>query len=415
MILSASRLKSGTAIFGLAFYLKVIPFFLTIIFGSQSFEVDADAEGNIFNQIIGLLIFLLNIFFLLRDKSHDQMSLSTKAIFLIFILIAISSISWSYEPEITFRRLVGLICVITFAYFISKQYTIERFVEIYCIIIGVAASIGIVIAVAFPSLVFVDGGLRDGAFIGIFQEKNAAARINAYAMFFSLVMIFVTAGSNKYLKLFFPFILISFLLSKSATAFGIILFSCFSFIYFYLLDKAGFLRKTVFFIIALFSMALFCTLVYLNFDSILMLLNRDPTLTDRTEIWDLLSESMLDEFIFGYGFGAFWGGVGAEEFIRVWGYIGNAHNGYFETMLHGGVVFLISSLLVLATSLYSSILQLRKYAESDIFPLYLLSFIFCAVFIVINIIAYVMPNYRAVDFLIFLVFYFQVAKKYIGR
>jgi exopolysaccharide production protein ExoQ len=76
---------------------------------------------------------------------------------------------------------------------------------------------------------------------------------------------------------------------------------------------------------------------------------RDMTLTTRTEVWPMLigkSESLL----FGSGFNSFWSG---DRLATIYGQLGiiQAHNGYLETYLNGGLcaVLLLFVLLVSAT------------------------------------------------------------------
>lgn len=70
--------------------------------------------------------------------------------------------------------------------------------------------------------------------------------------------------------------------------------------------------------------------------ALLEILDRDPTLTGRTDAWSVLLKE-LDNPIVGAGFNSFWTG---ERMTRIWEEyaIIQAHNGYVETYLNGGVV-----------------------------------------------------------------------------
>lgn len=69
---------------------------------------------------------------------------------------------------------------------------------------------------------------------------------------------------------------------------------------------------------------------------VLEALERDPTFTGRTDAWAVLVKE-LDNPIVGAGFNSFWTG---ERMVRIWEdyAIIQAHNGYVETYLNGGVV-----------------------------------------------------------------------------
>jgi O-antigen ligase len=74
-------------------------------------------------------------------------------------------------------------------------------------------------------------------------------------------------------------------------------------------------------------------------ESILLILDRDTTLTTRTDIWPLLLKYQQDPLV-GAGFNTFWSG---ERLVQLWRYelvegLIQAHNGYVETYLNGGVI-----------------------------------------------------------------------------
>lgn len=66
------------------------------------------------------------------------------------------------------------------------------------------------------------------------------------------------------------------------------------------------------------------------------LLGRDLTLTTRTDVWPMLL-AMNDSVLFGAGFNSFWSGA-RLEFLYAQLSIIQAHNGYLETYLNGGLV-----------------------------------------------------------------------------
>lgn len=79
--------------------------------------------------------------------------------------------------------------------------------------------------------------------------------------------------------------------------------------------------------------------------------NRDPTLTTRTDIWPILIE-FQDNPLLGQGFCTFWAGERMVELEAVTFGIIQAHNGYIETYLNGGIVGMtLLGLLLLATYL----------------------------------------------------------------
>lgn len=85
------------------------------------------------------------------------------------------------------------------------------------------------------------------------------------------------------------------------------------------------------------------------------LLGRDMTLTTRTDVWPLLLAHQENPLV-GAGFNSFWAGERLVQLFRSFGGIMQAHNGYLETYLNGGLVGV--GLLVIL--LYSAYRKIRK-------------------------------------------------------
>jgi len=67
---------------------------------------------------------------------------------------------------------------------------------------------------------------------------------------------------------------------------------------------------------------------------------RDPTLTERTQIWDFLTNMKTDP-ILGTGYDSFWLGSRLQTVANQFGYLNEAHDGYLEIYLNLGIVGLV--------------------------------------------------------------------------
>ncbi len=90
---------------------------------------------------------------------------------------------------------------------------------------------------------------------------------------------------------------------------------------------------------------------------------RDPTLTTRTDVWPLLIE-FQDNPLFGQGFNTFWAGKRMEELAEKTFGIIQAHNGYVETYLNGGLIG-VGLLVVLLLLTYMRIRKNLMLGMSD--------------------------------------------------
>jgi O-antigen ligase len=389
-------LRDAFTLFGVLFYIQVIAFFLGLGDVSNLDVAEKDLEGNVVNQICGLITLLVPLFFFIRNKVFISKSFYKNNFFvLVFMLCLAVSISWSYDPMLSFKRFTAMISVVFFAGFIAYNYSLEKITFMLGCAIGVAALIGLIFAVIMPSVSFISGGIRDGAFKGIYPEKNAGARINAIAILLLLPMIH---QRNPWAIICSFFSLVAILLAQSATGMALIFAGTVSYWYFLTLIRLRINRSLVAFFCITIIYLLICLFLYGNYSLLLGLLGRDPSLTDRTLIWDMLTPMIDAEFIKGYGFGAFWSSRSAEPFITRWGYIGNAHSGYMETLLNGGVVQLTALILMLVEVL---IKQYRAVTADQSARFRASSLVIIGLFIVTNYVAYVIPNYRSAEFLVF--------------
>ncbi|ATE77932.1 O-antigen ligase family protein [Pseudomonas frederiksbergensis] len=393
-----STLRNAFTLFGVLFYIQVIGFFSGLADTSNLDAAEKDLEGNAVNQICGLITLLVPLFFFIRNKVFLSKSFYRNNVFLlVFMLCLAVSISWSHDPMLSFKRFVALISVVFFAGFIAYNYSLEKIAFMLGCLIGAAALFGLILALVRPDVAFIYGGVREGAFKGIFPDKNAGARINAIAILLLLPMI---RQGNPRAIICSLFSLIAIALAQSATATALIVAGTVSYWYFLTLIRLHINRSWPAFLGTTIVYLLICLFLYGNYTLLLELTGRDPSLTDRTLIWDLLTPLIDAEFLKGYGFGAFWSSPSAEVFISRWGYIGNAHNGYIETLLNGGIVQLIALLLMLVEALLK---HYRAVMADQSARFHISAMVIVGSFMLTNYVAYVVPNYRSAEFLVFCV------------
>lgn len=84
----------------------------------------------------------------------------------------------------------------------------------------------------------------------------------------------------------------------------------------------------------------------------------DPTLTQRTDIWNFAMKKIAERPWLGYGYEVFWGASHNSPSIReAPGFVAqmpHAHNGYLDTLLQTGIVGLALLAVMLITALHSA-------------------------------------------------------------
>jgi O-antigen ligase len=91
------------------------------------------------------------------------------------------------------------------------------------------------------------------------------------------------------------------------------------------------------------------------------LLGRRPNLTDRTDIWQILTKFNTDPVV-GVGFWSFWTGARQEEAWKLIGEkINQAHNGYLEQYLNLGYIGVAFIVIIML----SALLKIRRHLRID--------------------------------------------------
>jgi exopolysaccharide production protein ExoQ len=103
------------------------------------------------------------------------------------------------------------------------------------------------------------------------------------------------------------------------------------------------------------------TVLLVGVESILLMLGKNPTLTDRTLIWNLVLSLSPDAW-FGTGFENFWLGPRLDTIWSAYSWKPNqAHNGYIETYLNLGLIGVALLVSVLAVGYLTVMSGLRRF------------------------------------------------------
>jgi O-antigen ligase len=389
----------------IGFYLGFTRFVGRVIgFGGAQGDFEAAAAGNPVNQAAALLLLLMSLLLLFKSSRVNTTDLLRQGwIWLLLIAFFVISILWSSTPFISFRRIVAFSTIVLVCFVLANSFNARSLLNLIANAIVAAVVIGVVYQV-YSGQKIVFGLTEQGAGLrGIFGDKNAAARTYAYGL-----LIFV--GLEKYktkLEIIGLVILVCALsVAQSASAIILAGLGCGLIITFKTFRGHNKRQNARRFAIALVLLLFGALIVVVLYDYLLQLLGRDQNLTDRTIIWRLITPFIESKPIIGYGFGSFWAGDYVTPFIERWGFIGNAHSGYLEAMLHGGLIGLGLLLTMLVLFVKAAIHNYLSLGEARELSELLLSI--CIVQIVLNYIGYIILNHNGVDMFIFLIAFFIV-------
>lgn len=100
--------------------------------------------------------------------------------------------------------------------------------------------------------------------------------------------------------------------------------------------------------------------LFVGIESVLQMMGKDPTLTDRTLIWDLLLDLVSNPWL-GMGFENFWLGPRLDRIWAAYSWAPNqAHNGYLEIYLNLGWIGIALVVAILLVGYRTVLVGLRR-------------------------------------------------------
>jgi len=412
MILKVKTLANIYLYLTIFYYLGFLNFF-TRLLSANTNNYDAfysNAEGNIYRQVYGIILLCFGLLILLKlDRSILWEAIKKNIWWSLLIAYFFTSMQWSYEPDITLRRTIALSVLLVSAFCIVQCYHINSLLLFIAKSIFLAAIIGLVYVAIDPSNGLSNEGTKTNALMGIYSDKNLGARTYAYGLLILVGLGHIHTLTDKFMLSVLTFCLligesISAVVMAIGGVFLIILFE-----FFRTNNKQQNLIRLL--MITLIIILTAVSLSYL-YEYILNLFGKEPTLTNRTIIWSLLDEYVEDEYLFGYGFGAFWSSDAVEGFINRWGFIGNAHSGYYEILLNGGKVGFIILMVIITSITRSLLLNYITHQFGRAFSLLIAVFI---VQLIINYVGFIVLNHNSFDMFIFSVISFVSYREHTER
>ena len=338
-----------------------------LYFNSPQVATSAEAfiEGNPIDRNFYFALIILGIIILYNRRIDlKNIVINNKFVFLYFLL-GLISILWSDYPFITFKRLIkafGNIIMVLIV--LTEKNPEEAFGLIFRLISYFFIPVSVLFIKYYPELgraFSADGTLM---FTGLSSQKNGLGRNLLLIGIYYLWNILYSKGRNTnndrpikllLILLLFPLYIYLFSLANSATS----LMCLFIGVSILFLCKLNIVQNNrVKLITRGVLIVLFLSILEFSFDlstTIIQMLGRDPSLTDRIPIWELLL-SMVRNPIIGTGFESFWLG---ERMLKVWSIfqtINQSHNGYLETYLNLGLV----GLTLLIFQIISGIIKIKN-------------------------------------------------------
>lgn len=321
--------------------LEVIILFLILFFYSGAFPIFINDTPfmsviKILLQLSSFLIIIVNFKKILSIIKHDKL-------LLLFIVYTILSIFWAQDTSSSIHGTIAIIWTTLVGYQIVSKFSIEECLHFLAKFFFFIILLNLICVFFFPEY-GIASGAHEGAWKGIFGQKNRLGIIMTYSTMVFLAILLLKGNKKKgtYFGLFLSILLIIF--SKSSTSFVVVLLI----ILFIPTLKLLKLDLRLFLSISLFLVSIIITCIPLFSEiprDIANYFGKDLTLTGRTEIWEVLINDYISQrYWFGYGYNVFWSGETelVEQFFQKIGFISTtAHNGFLDIWLDLGIIGLI--------------------------------------------------------------------------
>ena len=261
------------------------------------------------------------------------------------IALMLLSVGWSISPSYTVDSIRGeVLPMTTFALYFASRFNMREQMRMVAVVLGIGALLSLFYAVAVPSVGKHIGGEFDGAWKGIYAQKNNFSTTMTMTMMVFFVMGLVNRDrQEKRLArggLFFSVAMILLSTSKS----GLIIFITMSIVV--VLSRVfrwkGRRSILVLDVGGMFLLALGAVLS-VTWQTIVIGLGKDPTLSARTYIWSGSIDKIMAQPLLGYGRAAFWvpdsrpawevGALASKGFVPA-----HAHNGFIDAALEIGLL-----------------------------------------------------------------------------
>ncbi|MBI1817065.1 MAG: O-antigen ligase family protein [Deltaproteobacteria bacterium] len=295
---------------------------------------------------------------------------------LLIPLLALSSLLWSADVDLTLRATEMLTASTLFGLFLALRFSYRQQIELVTLTLAIAGIASAAVAVFFPRY-GVMTGVHAGAWQGVFAHKNVFGGVIALAP--PACTLLALAARKRTLALIGLVVSMGLVvMSRSRTALVVAVVCVTGAALLAALQRLPRQRRTSGFIVATAVVVLVAAVAAYQVDAILSWLGSDRTLNRRTDIWGALFDQVRTRPWLGDGYAAFWrpDHHGSRNLLAVYlGNPGHGHNGFLDLTLDLGVVGLAAFIIPYGWCLWRSFrLALANRAPLDLWSITFLIF-----------------------------------------
>ena len=272
-------------------------------------------------------------------------------------LLCLLSILWSQAPDVSARRIMLLLTAIVFAYYLLARYSVEHFIQLSAVALGIAMVSSAAVAIALPSVGVMNETELAGSWCGVFGHKTQLGGATVLAV---LCFGWLVRHGERHRILNVSLLLLSLFLAimaRSRIAQVTIVLICSFAVFMPLLRVPGLMKVWAAYGMVVTALS-FGAILYFFFDEIVGALGKDATLTGRVPAWQSLLAMAAERPFGGHGLNAFFvpGNPDLEGIWRKSGWVmWGAHNNFIQMMLDLGVPGLVLAVWALVEMIWRAL------------------------------------------------------------
>lgn len=310
--------------------------------GPVAFRFTAMAEDSLSRKLVRLGCSVLMLC-LVSSRSRAVWRVCKQSKLILFLpVLGFASIMWSQNPSHSLVDAANLTLTTIFAVYLYVRYPAERLVSMMGIAAAVALLLSTLAVIAVPAIGI--DAFQQNAWRGIFGQRNNCAAVCVLFLAVGLHWrprdIVETTLRASVLLLSALFIV----MSGSRTGWILAVLTLVLTVGVRMAARMRSLDRILFAMIAGTVVLVTAFFVASNFTQLLALLDKDPTLTQRTVIWAEVLPSIAKHPWLGYGYSSFWAGLKGESMqtVLTTGWMeGQAQDGYLDVLLQLGFAGLL--------------------------------------------------------------------------
>jgi exopolysaccharide production protein ExoQ len=341
--------------------------FLTIISGNTIFpfallnpvSLTLEKSNLVSFTVISQFLFYSLVIFLLRS----QLRYLYPSIFFLIktpylsgsLLLTVVSALWSETPIVTFKASLVLLSLAIFATYIAFRYRLHEISQLLRWTGTLICLSGAFVSILLPAIG--TSAEKNGGWNGILAHPNGFGAWMAFTSALWCLKAMVDP-KHRWLSVILSMLSLLVMFRTQSGSSIIVALTMFSVLGVFEIFKHLKFRQAIVMLIFTMIFAIFLAIfISIGKEFILGLLNKDVTLSGRTDFWPEVIRSILQRPILGYGYEGFWQawrGVDnpAAHIINPNGFVPTtSHNSYLELALHLGIVGIVSFVLSVITNL----------------------------------------------------------------